>query len=268
MAPVARIAVERGLPVAGSDIKRTAAIDALIAAGARVRIGQAAENLDGVDTVGAATGVRPDHVEIAEAARRGLRIVHRATALASLMVGRTAVLVAGTHGKTTTTSMLAVAMDTLGMDPSYAIGGERGASGVSGRAGGGEVFVAEADESDGTFRHYEPDIAVVTNVELDHADYFASLDDVHKAFVEFVDRLKPGGLLVVCADDPGSAAVGRIARDSGIRVAWYGEAAQVDGRPVDYRIAGLELFGATARFAVAEHGRTPPVRLAIPVAHN
>ena len=282
MAPVARIAVERGLPVSGSDIKRTPAIDALIATGALVRIGQAPENLDGVDTVVATTGVRPDNVELVEATRRGLRIVHRATALAALMVGRTAVLVAGTHGKTTTTSMLAVALDVLGMDPSYAIGGEIGASGISGRAGGGEVFVAEADESDGTFRHYEPDIAVVTNVELDHADYFASLDDVHKAFVAFVDRLKPGGLLVVCADDPGAAAVGRVARDSGIRVAWYGSSAKIDDQTVDYRIIGLELVKGPdhgepdlvaarrgcARFRVETDGRTYDLELGIPGAHN
>jgi UDP-N-acetylmuramate--alanine ligase len=283
MAPVARIAVERGLPVSGSDIKRTPVIDALIAAGATVRIGQAPENLDGVDTVVATTGVRPDNVELVEATRRGLRIVHRATALASLMVGRTAVLVAGTHGKTTTTSMLAVALDVLGLDPSYAIGGEIGASGISGRAGGGEVFVAEADESDGTFRHYEPDIAVVTNVELDHADYFASLADVHKAFVSFVDRLKPGGLLVVCADDPGAVAVGRAARDSGIRVVWYGEADRVDHQAVDYRIIEVELAAGAgsaavagdpasrpghARFGVEARGRTHRLELGIPGAHN
>jgi UDP-N-acetylmuramate--alanine ligase len=272
MAPVARIAVERGLPVSGSDIKRTAAVDALIAAGALVRVGQRPENLDGVDTVVATTGVRPDNVELVEAVRRGLRIVHRATALAALMVGRTAVLVAGTHGKTTTTSMLAVALDALGLDPSYAIGGEIGASGISGRAGGGEVFVAEADESDGTFRHYEPDIAVVTNVELDHADYFASLDDVHKAFVAFVDRLRPGGLLVVCADDPGAAAVGRAARDGGVRVVWYGEAESIDGRPVDYRISGLDLTAGERRghaaFEVAAQGRAYRLELGIPGAHN
>lgn len=269
MAPVARIAVERGLPVSGSDIKRTPVVDALIAAGAIVRIGQAPENLDGVDTVVATTGVRPDNVEFVEASRRGLPIIHRATALASLMVGRTAVLVAGTHGKTTTTSMLAVALESMGMDPSYAIGGEIGASGVSGRAGRGEVFVAEADESDGTFRHYEPDIAVVTNVELDHTDYFGSLDDVHKAFVSFVDRLKPGGLLVVCADEPGAIAVGRVARDSGIRVIWYGESATIDGQQVDYRIIDQDLNATgCARFGLEARGRTYRLELGIPGAYN
>jgi UDP-N-acetylmuramate--alanine ligase len=274
MAPVARIAVERGLPVSGSDIKRTATVDALTAAGATIRIGQSPDNLDGVDTVVATTGVRPDNVELVEAVRRGLRIVHRATALASLMVGRTSVLIAGTHGKTTTTSMLAVALDALGSDPSYAIGGEIGASGISGHSGSGTVFVAEADESDGTFRHYQPDIAVVTNVELDHTDYFGSLDDVHKAFVEFVDRLKPGGLLVVCADDPGSVAVGRVARDSGLRVVWYGESSTVAGhpgdQPVDYRITDVKLVGAAADFEIYARagGAVHHLALGIPGRHN
>lgn len=274
MAPVARIAVERGLPVSGSDIKRTAATDALAAAGAVIRIGQSAANLDGVDTVVASTGVRPDNVELVEAMRRGLRIVHRATALAALMVGRTSVLVAGTHGKTTTTSMLAVALEVLGADPSYAIGGEIGTSGVSGHAGGGEVFVAEADESDGTFRHYQPDVAVVTNVELDHTEYFGSLDDVHKAFIGFVDRLKPGGLLVCCADDPGSVAVGRVAQDGGLRVVWYGDAATVPGqtglRSVDYRIADVELVGGAAGFGihVTATGSVHRLALGVPGRHN
>jgi UDP-N-acetylmuramate--alanine ligase len=268
MAPVARIAVERGLPVSGSDIKRTPVIDALVAAGARVCIGQSSGNLDGVDTVVATTGVRADNVEIAEAVRRGLRIVHRATALAALMVGRRAVLVAGTHGKTTTTSMLAVALEALGLDPSYAIGGEIGATGVSGRSGGGDVFVAEADESDGTFRHYQPDVAVVTNVELDHADYFASLDDVHAAFMAFVGRLKPGGLLVACADDPGSVAVARAARSDGVRVVWYGEADRIGDQPVDYQITDMRLPQGRADFTVNAGDRRFRLGLAIPGAHN
>ncbi|HEU5333176.1 MAG TPA: UDP-N-acetylmuramate--L-alanine ligase [Actinocrinis sp.] len=263
MAPVARIAVERGLPVSGSDIKRTAVTDALAAEGARIHIGQAARNLDGVDTVVVSTGVRPDNVEIVEAGRRGLRTVHRATALAALMVGRTAVLIAGTHGKTTTTSMVAVALEALGEDPSYAIGGEIGTTGVSGRAGAGPVFVAEADESDGTFRHYEPDIAVVTNVELDHADYFTSPGHVREEFVAFTRRIRPGGLLLACADDPGAVAVGTAARASGVRVLWYGESADAG-----YRVADLELAGGRARFTLRAHGRDDRVELGIPGAHN
>ena len=263
MAPVARIAVERGLPVSGSDIKPGAVLDALAAEGARIHIGQAARNLDGVDTVVVSSGVRPDNIEIVEAERRGLRTVHRATALASLMVGRTAVLIAGTHGKTTTTSMIAVALETLGEDPSYAIGGEIGTTGVSGTSGAGPAFVAEADESDGTFRHFEPDIAVVTNVELDHPDYFTSPDHVREEFIAFTRRIRPGGLLLACADDPGAVAVGTAAREAGVRVLWYGRAAEAD-----YRVGDIELVEGRARFTVTGDGRENRIELGIPGAYN
>ena len=237
MAPVARVALERGLPVSGSDIKRTPTVDELEHDGAIISIGQRPENLDGVDTVVVTTGLRADNVEVLVAKERGLRVIHRATALASLMVGRTSVLVAGTHGKTTTTSMLAVALTELGLDPSYIIGGEIGATGVSGHAGKGEVFVAEADESDGTFTHYEPDIAVVTNVELDHPDYFESVDAVYEAFNAFVDKIKPGGTLVACVDDPGARLAIGHARAKGITILTYGVAENADIRITDVTLA-------------------------------
>ncbi|WP_307844489.1 UDP-N-acetylmuramate--L-alanine ligase [Actinospica acidithermotolerans] len=237
MAPVARVALERGLPVSGSDIKRTVPLDELERDGALVTIGQRPENLDGVDTVVVSTGLRADNVEVLAAKERGLRVIHRATALGSLMVGRTSVLVAGTHGKTTTTSMLAVALAELGLDPSYIIGGEIGATGVSGHAGKGEVFVAEADESDGTFTHYEPDIAVITNVELDHPDYFESVDAVYEAFKGFVDKIKPGGTLVACVDDAGARISIEHARAKGIKVLTYGVAENADVRITDVTLA-------------------------------
>ena len=237
MAPVARVALERGLPVSGSDIKRTATVDELEQDGAVISLGQRPENLDGVDTVVVTTGLRPDNIEILAAKERGLRVIHRATMLASLMVGRVAVLVAGTHGKTTTTSMLAVALTELGLDPSYIIGGEIGATGVSGHAGKGEVFVAEADESDGTFTHYEPDIAVVTNVELDHPDYFESVDAVYAAFKDFVDRIKPGGTLVACVDDPGARIVIEHARARNVAIVTYGVSESADVQITDVTLA-------------------------------
>ncbi|HTJ66594.1 MAG TPA: UDP-N-acetylmuramate--L-alanine ligase [Actinospica sp.] len=237
MAPVARVALERGLPVSGSDIKRTATIDELEHDGAVVSIGQRPENLDGVDTVVVTNGLRGDNVEVVAAKERGLRVIHRATMLGALMVGRTSVLIAGTHGKTTTTSMLAVALTELGLDPSYVIGGEIGATGVSGHAGKGDVFVAEADESDGTFTHFEPDIAVVTNVELDHPDYFESVEAVYEAFEGFVDKIKPGGTLVACVDDPGARLSIEHARAKGIKVLTYGVSEEADVRITDVAIA-------------------------------
>jgi UDP-N-acetylmuramate--alanine ligase len=263
MAPVAKVAVERGLPVSGSDIRLTPAVKELIAVGAAVHIGQRAENLDGADTVVATTGVPPDNVELVEAVRRGLPIIHRATALAALMEGRRAVLIAGTHGKTTTTSMLAVALGEFGRDPSYVIGGEIGASGLSGMSGAGPEFVAEADESDGTFRHYLPDIAVVTNIELDHADYFTSVEHVRSAFAEFVRRIVPGGLLVACVDDPGAAEVARAAAADGVRVAWYGASAEAD-----YRVEDIELERGLGRFTLLAHGEKLHVALGVPARHN
>jgi UDP-N-acetylmuramate--alanine ligase len=237
MAPVARAALERGLPVSGSDIRRTPTVDELERDGATISIGQRPENLDGVDTVVVSTGLRADNIEILAAKERGLTVIHRATMLGSLMAGRKSVLIAGTHGKTTVTSMLAVALTELGLDPSYVVGGEIGATGVSGHAGKGDVFVAEADESDGTFVHYEPDIAVVTNVELDHPDYFESVDAVYEAFKAFVDRIKPGGKLVACVDDPGARVAVERAQSRGIEVLTYGVSVDADIRISDVKLS-------------------------------
>ncbi|HEV2636897.1 MAG TPA: UDP-N-acetylmuramate--L-alanine ligase [Actinocrinis sp.] len=270
MAPVARIAAQRGLPVSGSEHKSTPALADLARAGVRVFAGHDPAQLDGVDTVVTSSGVPPGNVELVEARRRGLRLVHRATALAALMVGHTAVLVAGTHGKTTTTSLLAVALEELGADPSYAIGGEIGRSGVSGQSGKGPVFVAEADESDGSFTHYSPDLAVITNVELDHTDYFASIEAVHEAFLRFADRIKPGGTLLVCADEPGAALVAERFREreqaagGDRRVVGYGRSEQAD-----YRFGELTLADGCARFQVTgRDGAGHRVELAVPGVHN
>jgi UDP-N-acetylmuramate--alanine ligase len=258
MAPVARAALERGLPVSGSDIKRTATVDELERDGATITIGQRPENLDGVDTVVVTTGLRPDNVEILAAKERGLTVVHRATMLGALMVGRTSVLVAGTHGKTTTTSMLAVALSELGLDPSYVVGGEIGATGISGHAGDGSVVVAEADESDGTFLHYEPDVAVVTNVELDHPDYFSSVEAVYEAFYGFVEKIKPGGTLVACLDDPGARLVIEHARERGIRVLTYGESTDSD---VQVDVLDVSAAGSKGFFHNATRGDQVELRL-------
>ena len=263
MAPLARAALERGLPVSGSDIKRTATVDELERDGAAIAIGQRPENLEGVDTVVVTTGLRADNVEILAAKERGLTVVHRATMLGALMVGRTSVLVAGTHGKTTTTSMLAVALTELGLDPSYVVGGEIGATGISGHAGAGDVFVAEADESDGTFLHYAPDVAVVTNVELDHPDYFSSVEAVYEAFKAFTDRIKPGGRLIACVDDPGARLVIEHARARGVAVRTYGTAEEADVRITDVRTGPA---GAQAR--LVGEGFAVDLPIALTGRHN
>ena len=263
MAPVARVALERGLPVSGSDIKRTAAVEELERDGAAIAIGQRPENLEGVDTVVVSTGLRADNVEILAAKERGLTVVHRATMLGALMSGRTAVLVGGTHGKTTTTSMLAVALTALGRDPSYVVGGEIGATGVSGHSGAGGVFVAEADESDGTLVHYEPDIAVVTNAELDHPDYFESVAAVYEAFNAFVDKVKPGGSLVACVDDAGARIAVEHARGRGVNVITYGNSPEAD-----VVISDVRLSGGRSEATIAYGGRTVPLAIPMTGRHN
>ena len=171
MSCIARIYLARRIAVSGSDGRENREFVALRALGARVHLGNAGENLGDADTVVVSTAIRPGNPEVAEAIRRSLPVLPRAAALAAAMVGRRSVAVAGTHGKTTTTSMLTVALQHCGADPSFAIGGNLNESGANAHDGTGDVFVAEADESDGSFLLYAPTVAVVTNVEADHLDH-------------------------------------------------------------------------------------------------
>jgi len=215
---IARIMLARGVPVSGSDGTDSPTLDALRALGARVDLGHAAGQVDGADTVVVSTAVREDNPEYVEAVRRGLRVLPRSAALASVMAGRRVVAVAGTHGKTTTTSLLTVALQAAGADPAYAIGGDLAATGVNAADGTGEIFVAEADESDGAFLHYAPYAAVVTNVEADHLDNWGTEEAYHAAFDEFADTVDPQGFLVCVVDDPGAAALAERQRAAGRRV--------------------------------------------------
>ena len=174
MSGIARIMLARGLPVSGSDAKDSVTLAALRALGATVHVGHSSGGVGDVDTVVVSTAIREDNPELVEAHARGLRVVHRAGALASVMAGRRAVAVAGTHGKTTTTSLLTVALQRCGADPSFAIGGNLNESGANAHNGTGDVFVAEADESDGSFLLYSPTAAIVTNVEPDHLDHYGT----------------------------------------------------------------------------------------------
>ncbi|MGH8971563.1 MAG: Mur ligase domain-containing protein, partial [Actinomycetes bacterium] len=174
MSGIARIMLARGLSVSGSDAKDSVTLTALRALGATVHVGHRRDQLGEADTVVVSTAVRRDNPELVGAQDRGLRVLHRAGALASVMAGRRAVAVAGTHGKTTTTSLLTVAIQHCGADPSFAIGGNLNESGANAHNGSGDVFVAEADESDGSFLLYSPFAAIVTNVEPDHLDHYGT----------------------------------------------------------------------------------------------
>jgi UDP-N-acetylmuramate--alanine ligase len=227
MSGIARILLDRGGMVSGSDAKESRGVHALRARGALIRIGHDASSLDLLP--GGATAVITTHAaipktnpELVEARRRGIPVVLRPAVLAKLMDERTALMVTGTHGKTTTTSMLIVALQHCGRDPSFAVGGELGEAGTNAHHGSGDCFVAEADESDGSLLEYTPNVAVVTNIETDHLDFYGSADAYVAVFDSFVERLAPGGALVVCTDDPGAAGLAERSAELGIRVLRYG----------------------------------------------
>jgi UDP-N-acetylmuramate--alanine ligase len=264
MSGIARIMLARGLPVSGSDAKDSVTLAALRALGATVHVGHAAENLGDADTVVVSTAIRATNPELLAAEERGLRVIHRASALASVMTGRRAVAVAGTHGKTTTTSLLTVAIQHCGADPSFAIGGNLNESGANAHNGSGDVFVAEADESDGSFLLYSPHAAIVTNVEPDHLDHYGTAEAVEDAFVAFSKRIAPTGFLVVCADDDGARRLARSARDRGIAVHTYGES-----EDADVRVTDLTMTGGTSTFELVVRGRRlGRVTVQIPGRHN
>jgi UDP-N-acetylmuramate--alanine ligase len=275
MSGIARILLDRGALVSGSDAKESRGVLALQARGALIRIGHDAASLDLLP--GGPTAVITTHAaipktnpELVEAHRRGIPVVLRPIVLAKLMVGHRTLMVTGTHGKTTTTSMLIVALQHSGLDPSFAVGGELGEAGTNAHHGSGTAFVAEADESDGSLLEYSPDVAVVTNVEADHLDHFGSTEAYTAVFDAFVDRITPGGALVVCTDDPGAAALATRTAAKGLRVLAYGspgaEQANIPlaGALVSWQQQGT---GAVAEIALAGESRPRALRLSVPGRH-
>ena len=255
MSGIARILLDRGALVSGCDAKESRGVLALRARGAPIRIGHDASSLDLLP--GGPTAVITTHAaipktnpELVEARRRGIPVILRPVVLARLMAGHTTLMVTGTHGKTTTTSMLIVALQHSGLDPSFAVGGELGEAGTNAHHGSGDCFVAEADESDGSLLEYTPDVAVVTNIEADHLDFFGSAEAYTAVFDDFVDRLAPGGALVVCTDDPGAAALAERAA-AGVRVL-----------RVRQRTPSPDLLAGAAELAAAGHRRGREMQLA------
>lgn len=235
---VARLLLSHGVAVSGSDTVESASVRALRDLGAHVQIGHDQANLPTGDvTVVMTTALRPDNPELVAARQRGLPIMVRAEALAALMAHHRPVCIAGSAGKTSTTSMLTVALQHAGFDPSYAIGGELIASGTSAHVGADDVFIAEVDESDGTLVAFSPEIAVVTNVGADHLDFYGTQRAYAATFSTFASRIRPGGSLIVCADDPGAAALGGRVASTGITVHRYGREATAteDATLVDFR---------------------------------
>lgn len=260
MSGIARIMLRRGIAVSGSDVRDSELLAQLAELGAKVFVGHDAAHVGDADTVVVSTAIRDSNPELVAARERGLRVLHRSSALASLMAGRRAVAVAGTHGKTTTTSMLTVALQHAGADPSYCIGGQLVTTGLGADEGTGDVFVAEADESDGSFLRYTPHIAVVTNVEADHLDNYGGFDKVKENFARFVDRVEPGGTLVAGADDPVAVELAGRAGARGLAVRTYGTSADAD-----LRVTGFTPRGLGSRFEIAGIGE---ITLGVPGRHN
>jgi UDP-N-acetylmuramate--alanine ligase len=262
MSGLARIALSHGITVSGSDAKDSSVVIALSALGATVATSHVASHVDGADLVVYSTAISASNPERIRAVELGIPLVTRATALAILMSESKSVAVAGTHGKTTTSSMLAVALQACAADPSFAIGGTITASGSNAHRGTGEIFVAEADESDGSFIEYHPFAAIVTNIEHDHVDFFPTPESVAQAFRDFAATIKPEGFLTYCADDPGAVALAGTTKN--VPLISYGIS-----EGADLHIDQIELMtmGSTAR--AVWNGRTVGhIELQVPGHHN
>ncbi|WP_167146139.1 UDP-N-acetylmuramate--L-alanine ligase [Actinomyces sp. ZJ308] len=221
MSVVAQLLAARGARVSGSDAHGGPAFDHLADLGITTHLGHDAAHVPEASTVVVSTAIKETNPELAQARRRGQEVIHRSQALALAAQGLDFVAVAGAHGKTTTSGMLAEALTQAGADPSFAIGGVVRALGTGAHLGSGSALVAEADESDRSFLNYSPRVEIVTNVEPDHLDSYGTAEAFEAAFVDFAHRLVPGGLLVACAEDPGSLRLAQSAADEGLRVVTY-----------------------------------------------
>lgn len=262
MSGLARIALSDGISVSGSDSKDSSILTALIALGAKVYTSHEAANVVGADVVIYSTAISANNPEMAYAIERSIPILTRAQALALLMKGSRSIAVAGTHGKTTTSSMMTVALQACGKDPSFAIGGTLMASGSNAHRGTGDYFVAEADESDGSFVEYKPLAAIVTNIEHDHVDFFHTPEAVTEVFDSFAATISSEGFLVYCADDPGSKRLGQ-SKLSCTPIS-YGT---TDGVDLTLDNISLQAMGSSAR--VMWKGRAVgTLELQVPGQHN
>lgn len=260
---LARIMSARGVTVSGSDEKDSATFVSLRQAGVTCWVGHDPRHVEDADTVVVSTAIRADNPEVVAAYERKIRVWPRSAAVQSVLIGRTAVIVTGTHGKTTTTSMLVTALLSCGADPSYAIGSTLNASGLNAAEGSGPLFVAEGDESDEAILVYTPSGAVVTNVDVDHLDHFGSPAAYAEVFDAFLGRIEPGGFVVCCIDDPGAARLADSAGELGLHVVRVGRSADAD-----FQARAVTFAGETSTFDVWNDGRSlGTVSLQVPGAH-
>lgn len=267
MSGIAELLANLGYAVSGSDAKRSPVTDRLESLGVTVQAGHASGNVGDADVVVYSSAVRPENPEVADAVRRGIPVIPRAEMLAELMRLRFGIAVAGAHGKTSTTSMVALVLERAGLDPTAVIGGRLSAFGSNARLGRGEYMVAEADESDRSFLKLSPSIAVITNIDREHMDAYGSFADLQQAFADFANKVPFYGAVVACADDAELCAVTpRFTR----RVIRYGiDAPDANLRAKDVRLEG---YGSSCTIEQARAAAQPIVlgelRLAVPGRHS
>ncbi|RMD99225.1 MAG: UDP-N-acetylmuramate--L-alanine ligase [Deltaproteobacteria bacterium] len=261
MAGIAEVLLNQGFSVSGSDLVESENTTRLRRLGGRIFIGHHAEQIGDCDVVVVSSAVPPDNVEVAAATRRRIPVIPRAEMLAELMRLKKGVAVAGSHGKTTTTSMIATIAASAGLDPTYIVGGRLGSVGESARLGQGSLLIAEADESDGSFLSLSPTIAVVTNIDADHLDHYGSLAALEEAFLTFLDKVPFYGKAIVCLDDPHVIDLLPRIRKPCLT---YGLTSQADIRAIRIRRAGLE----TTYTLVIEGEPVARVNLPLPGRHN
>jgi len=268
MSGIAEVLANLGYTVTGSDVADSANVKRLRDKGIKVAIGHKAENIDGADVIVVSSAIKPDNPELVAARAKRLPVVRRAEMLAELMRLKSCVAIAGTHGKTTTTSLVASLLDAGGLDPTVINGGIINAYGTNARLGAGDWMVVEADESDGTFLKLPADIAIVTNVDAEHLDHFKTFQNVQDAFVAFMENVPFYGFVVMCTDHP---IVQRLAgRVVDRRIVTYGENPQADVRLVD-----LDHAGGKSQFSIVfrdrdgrEVHRIRDLELPMPGRHN
>ncbi len=261
MSGIAEVLLNLGYKVTGSDVRATAITERLERLGATIYPRHDAQNVTGAHVVVTSSAVRPDNAEIQEAERRKVPVIPRAEMLAELARLKYSITIAGTHGKTTTTSMIATVLDCAGMDPTIVVGGRLDTIGSNARLGKGEFIVLEADESDRSFLLLSPTIAVVTNIEADHLDHYRDLEDIQAAFLTFINKVPFYGAAILCLDEPAvQSLIPKIKR----RIVTYGTAA-----PADVSITDVNIDGLGSSFILRFNGGAKQkFRLHVPGMHN
>ncbi len=261
MSGIAEVLLNLGYKVSGSDLRKSEITERLASLGGEIFYGHVRENVAGVDVVVISSAVKNDNPEVQEAREHLIPVIPRAEMLAELMRMKYGIAIAGTHGKTTTTSMVATLLGFAGIDPTIVIGGRLNSLGSNARLGQGKFLVAEADESDGSFLKLSPTIAVVTNIDADHLDFYSGIEEIKDTFVEFINKVPFYGLTVLCIDNDNVAdIIPRVNK----RFLTYGLSAQADIRACDIKLAGL----STSFVAQYRGERLGEISFKMPGAHN